>query len=70
VGKLAVIFCLEALKRFTKSLNDHNGFLTLTLCDAKNKNVVELPSGLPQIPRSIREHIQISWASYRGCFTH
>ena len=31
MGKLAVILCMEALKRPTKSVNDQNGFPTLPL---------------------------------------
>jgi hypothetical protein len=31
VGHVAVMFCLEALKRLTKRLSDHKGFPTMAL---------------------------------------
>jgi len=44
LGKLSVIISLDAWKKLTKSLSDHNGFPTRTLMDAKNKSVLELPT--------------------------
>jgi hypothetical protein len=57
LDKLSVIISLDARKRLTKSLSDHNGFPTLTLMDTKNKSVLELPTRFAADSTIFRESI-------------